>query len=84
MLDKGVPRLGQKLFFNKLNQNNVNYKDKEIGQVTSGTKSPLLNQFIGMALVKTKNIQTGQFIDIDFNNKRKKAKIVSLPFYRKK
>ena len=72
MIDKGVPRQEYNIFMD----------NEKIGQVTSGTKSPLLNQFIGMALININNRKPEEMIYIDIKGKQKKARIVTLPFYQ--
>jgi aminomethyltransferase len=54
-----------------------------IGEVTSGTLSPMLNAGIGMGYIKTAFTEPGQEIRIEIRNKMLKALVVSLPFYRK-
>ena len=73
MVDKGVPRHGYKVLFN----------GNEIGEVTSGGKSPTLNKFIALVLIKRGIVKTGSQIDVLINNKLKKAKIIKTPFYRR-
>jgi aminomethyltransferase len=65
-----IPRHGYKVF-----------KDgKEIGYVTSGTKSPILNKSIGLAYVKIEYAKIGETIDIDIRGTQIKAEIVKTPF----
>jgi aminomethyltransferase len=52
-----------------------------IGEVTSGTLSPMLNSGIGMGYIKTAMTEPGQEIRIEIRNKMIKAVVVSLPFY---
>ncbi|SHH38756.1 glycine cleavage system aminomethyltransferase GcvT [Thermosipho atlanticus] len=71
LIDKGIARHGYKIF----------KEDEEIGYVTSGTYSPTLNKAIGMAMLK-KGIKVGDIVEIEIRNKRVKAEIVKMPFYR--
>lgn len=72
MVDKGVPRHGNKVF-----------KDgQEIGYVTTGAKSPMLNKFVALILIKRGIAKTGDIIEIEIHGKKKKAKIVKTPFYK--
>jgi len=72
MVDKGVPRHGNKVF-----------KDgQEIGYVTTGAKSPMLNKFVALILIKRGVVKTGDIIEIEIHGKMKKAKIVKTPFYK--
>ncbi|WP_324736660.1 glycine cleavage system aminomethyltransferase GcvT [Thermococcus sp. SY098] len=71
MVDRGIPRAGYKV-----------YKDgKEIGEVTSGTMSPLLGIGIGIAFVKPEYAVPGVEIEIEIRGQKKKAVTVSPPFY---
>ncbi|PIR14375.1 MAG: glycine cleavage system protein T, partial [Flavobacteriales bacterium CG11_big_fil_rev_8_21_14_0_20_35_7] len=58
--------------------------DQKIGYVTSGTYSPTLTKSIGLALIDKKFGQIGSEIDIAIRKNKQRAKIVSLPFYKKK
>ena len=53
-----------------------------IGEVTSGTLSPMLNTGIGMGYIKTEMTEPGQEIRIEIRNKMLKAIVVSPPFYK--
>ncbi len=73
MIDKGIPREGYKVFLD----------GKEVGHVTSGTKSPMLNKFCGLVLIKRDlGLKLGDEIQIDIKGKLKKAKLVKTPFYK--
>ncbi len=73
MVDRGVPRAGYTVHLN----------GEEIGFVTSGTKSPMLNKFLGLVLVKRGlGLKTGDEIEVAINGKLKKAKLVKTPFYK--
>ncbi len=73
MVDKGVPRAGYTVHLN----------GKEIGFVTSGTKSPILNKFLGLVLiVRGSGLKIGDEIEININGKLKKARLVKTPFYK--
>jgi aminomethyltransferase len=74
MIDRGIPRHHYEV---------VNEHGEIIGEVTSGTMSPMLKQGIGMAYIKTKYAKTGNEIFIRVRNKDIKALIVTLPFYKK-
>jgi aminomethyltransferase len=74
MLDRGIPRQHYEV---------VNEKGEVIGEVTSGTMSPMLKQGIGMAYVKTGYFEPGKEIFIRIRDKDIKARIVALPFYKK-
>lgn len=80
--------VGKKLVGFKLNDRRVprhGYKIKsedggEIGVVTSGTMSPILEYPIGMGYVQTANSKPGSKIFIDINNKLFEATVVKVPF----
>lgn len=74
MIDKGIPRHGYKLFKG----------DEEIGEVTTGTQSPLTKRNIGLALVKSEYAEIGLELEIEIRNRRLKVKTVETPFYKRK
>lgn len=69
--DRRVPRHGYKIRTSD---------GTEIGEVTSGTMSPILEFPIGMGYVDTEQSKLGNTINIDINNKLFPATIVKLPF----
>jgi len=75
MTERGIPRQHYEV---------VNVQSEIIGEVTSGTMSPMLKQGIGMAYVETPFSHTGSEIYIRIREKDIKAKIVELPFYVKR
>jgi aminomethyltransferase len=75
MIDRGIPRQHYEV---------VDDKGEIIGEVTSGTMSPMMKQGIGMAYLKKGFWKTGTEIFIRIRNKDLKAKIVDLPIYIKK
>jgi aminomethyltransferase len=74
LLDKGVPRTGGSIFS----------ENREIGVVTSGCQSPSMRAGIGLGYVVNRYAQPGQEIEIEVKDREIAAKIVELPFYRKK
>lgn len=74
MLEKGIPRQ---------HYNILDDHSNIIGQVTSGTMSPMLNRGIGMGYIKTEMTNPGQSIWIKIRNKMLRAQVVTLPFYKK-
>ena len=73
MIDKGIPREGYKVILD----------GREVGHVTSGTKSPMLNKFCGLVLIERGlGLKLGDEIQIDIKGKLKKAKLVKTPFYK--
>jgi aminomethyltransferase len=74
MLDRGIPRQHYEVLDNKGNL---------IGEVTSGTMSPMLKKGIGLAYLKKGFWQEGTEIFIRIRNKDLRARVVKLPFYEK-
>lgn len=62
----------------------VMVQDKQVGQVTSGTMSFTLEKSIALALVAEEHAELGTRLEVDFNTKRANAKVVALPFYKRK
>ena len=71
LTERGIPRHGYKI---------VNSADEEIGEVTSGTMSPMLKVGIGMGYVEAKYATPGTEILIKVRNKNLKAEVVKPPF----
>lgn len=69
--DKGIPRQGYEI---------ANVDDEIIGNVTSGTMSPMLKVGIGLGYVKPEFAKVGTEINIKVRNKNLKAEVVKLPF----
>ena len=74
MVDKGIPRQHYKV---------RDAEGNELGEVTSGTMSPMLKIGIGMAYVKPGFTKADSEIFIDVRGKLLKAKVVKTPFYKK-
>ena len=74
LVERGIARSDYKVFLN----------GKEIGFVTTGYLSPTLEKNIGQALVDRKAVEGADELEIQIRNKLVKAKIVKLPFYRKR
>ena len=71
MVDRGIPRHGYEL---------VNADGEKIGEVTSGTMSPMRKIGIGMGYVKPEFAKAGTDIFIKVRNKNLKAQVVKAPF----
>ena len=54
-----------------------------IGVVTSGTKSPTLGSFIGMAYVEAAQARPGTTVAVEVRGRRLAAHVVERPFYRR-
>lgn len=74
LYDKGIPRSGGTIFS----------ESREIGTTTSGNYSPHRRKDIGLGYVLTRYSQPGQEIEIEVKDQEIAAKIVELPFYRRK
>ena len=74
MIDRGIPRQHYEV---------VNSAGKLIGEVTSGTMSPMMKQGIGMAYLEKGYWKTDTEIFIRIRNKDLKARIVNMPIYKK-
>jgi aminomethyltransferase len=73
MDEPGVPRHGQ----------TVHQGEVEVGAITSGTKSPTLGTFIGLAYVAREQSTVGQRLTVDVRGRRHAAHVVRKPFYRR-
>lgn len=69
--EKGIPRSHYAI---------TNATGQKIGEVTSGTISPVLNQGIGMGYVPAELAKPGSEVFINIRDKNLKAQIVKLPF----
>ena len=74
MIDRGIPRQHYEV---------VNEKGEIIGEVTSGTMSPMMKQGIGMAYLMQGYWKADSEIFIRIRNKDLKARVVNLPIYIK-
>jgi len=75
--DKGVMRSHQKIYLSDQNTG------ESIGEITSGSFSPSLNNSIGLARVSAKlkeDLKTQGYCFVEIRNKLLKAKIVKIPF----
>ena len=57
--------------------------DERVGEVTSGTKSPTLDSFIGLAYVSGEPATPGTALAVEMRGKRLAARVVARPFYRR-
>jgi glycine cleavage system T protein (aminomethyltransferase) len=72
MIDRGIPRQHYEVF---------DVSGNRIGEVTSGTMSPMLKQGIGMGYLAKGFWKPETEIIIRIRNKDLKARVVNLPFY---
>ncbi len=73
MVDKGIPRQHYEI---------CDAEGNTIGEVTSGTMSPMLKIGIGMGYIKTGFNKFDSEVYIKVRNKLLKAQVVKLPFYK--
>ncbi len=73
MIDRGIPRHGYPI---------VDASGAAVGEVTSGTMSPSINEAIGLAYVPTAMAAPGSSVWVEVRGKALKAEVVSLPFYQ--
>lgn len=73
MIDRGIPRQHYEV---------VNAEGEVIGEVTSGTMSPMMKKGIGMAYLNKGYWKKETEIFIKVRNKQLKAKVVTLPIYK--
>ncbi|NMC66754.1 MAG: glycine cleavage system aminomethyltransferase GcvT [Spirochaetales bacterium] len=71
MIDKGVPRSGYKVFKN----------GKEIGFITTGSYSPMLDKNVALALIES-SLKLNDEVEVEIHGKLKKAILVKTPFYK--
>ena len=71
MVDRGIPRHGYEL---------VNADGEKIGEVTSGTMSPMRKIGIGMGYIQTAYATPGTEVFIDVRGRKLKAMVVKPPF----
>ena len=71
MLDKGIARNGYSI---------LDYEENIIGNVTSGTISPSLNEAIGLGYVSIDNAKIGTKINIQIRKKVVEAEVTKFPF----
>lgn len=74
MIDRGIPRHGFEILSG----------GKSAGITTSGTFSPTLDKNVGMALLEPSLTTSGTEIEVLIRNRPLRARIVPMPFYKKK
>jgi len=74
MLERGVPREGYI----------VKAGDLEAGWVSSGSYSPTLDIFIGLAFLDPKVVKEDRELTLVIRNRSYRARVTKLPFYRRK
>ena len=74
LLDRGVLREGYR----------VHLEGADIGFVSSGTYSPTLKKSIGMSFLPPESTLLGTEVDVIIREKAHRARVVKMPFYRRK
>jgi len=73
MMDKGIPRTHYEVYA----------AEGKIGEITTGMPSPTLKKNLGLALIEHEFAKLGNEVEVDIRGKRRKAKIVKTPFYKR-
>ncbi len=73
LLEKAVPRHDMKVFAH----------NREIGVITSGNLSPILQKGIGFAYVNPAYAKPGTAFEVEIRSRRVPAQVVAPPFYKK-
>jgi len=73
MLERGIPRQHYPI---------LDYDGSTIGEVTSGTMSPMLKKGIGMGYVEPAHAKKDSEIRIGVRNKQLAARVIRPPFYK--
>ncbi|MDT7042449.1 glycine cleavage system aminomethyltransferase GcvT [Candidatus Nitronereus thalassa] len=73
LLEKAVPRHGMKLLADGM----------EIGEISSGNLSPILQKGIGLGYVLPAYAELGTRIEVEIRGRRVPAQVVKFPFYKK-
>jgi aminomethyltransferase len=74
MVDRGIARHGYDAYVG----------DSKAGVVTSGTQTPYLKKAIGMAYLPIAHTAAGSEFDVDIRGRRARARVVAMPFYKRK
>ena len=74
MIDAGIAREGYPVISG----------GEKSGTVTSGGYAPSLDKSIGMAYVPVENSDTGSSLSVEIRGRRREARVVATPFYKKK
>jgi len=72
MTDQGIPRPGFEIH---------SATGEKIGQITSGTFSPLLKCGVGMGYVQTAHAQEGALVKVDIRGRMTEGKMEAFPLY---
>lgn len=83
--DKNKTRIGLKIVDRGIvrEDSEILFEDKQIGITTSGTFLPYLNGAYAMAIVDKEYSKVGNIVECIVRNRKIKAEIISLPFYKR-
>ncbi|MBX5448906.1 glycine cleavage system aminomethyltransferase GcvT [Thermogemmatispora sp.] len=86
MLERRVPRGGYTIYDSDHDGASGSTGDNQraIGVVTSGAPSPTLNKSIGMGYVEASRAVPEQLVQVEIGNRRLAARLVALPFYKRR
>jgi aminomethyltransferase len=73
IVERGIPRDGYR----------IEKDGRDVGYITSGAYSPTFKKGLAMALLQTEAARLDNEVDVIIRDKKVKAKIVKLPFYKK-
>ncbi len=73
MVDRGIARHGYVVWIG----------DDKAGVVTSGTQTPFLKKAIGLAYLPVAHTAPGSEFDVEIRGRRSRARVVTLPFYKR-
>jgi aminomethyltransferase len=74
LMEPGIARHGYDVFVS----------GARVGTVTSGTQTPFLKKAIGMAYLPIDQTETGSEFDVDIRGRRARARVVPMPFYKRR
>ncbi|MCQ4086235.1 glycine cleavage system aminomethyltransferase GcvT [Saccharibacillus sp. JS10] len=72
MIDRGIARSHYPVFA----------RERQIGEVTTGTQSPTLKRNLALALIDTEFAPIGTQVEVEIRGKKLKAEVVKAPFYK--
>jgi aminomethyltransferase len=75
LLERGIPRHGYAVYHEEGNA--------RLGELTSGTQSPMTKDSIGIAYVKSSHSQIGTKLRVDIRGNLVLAEVVATPFYKR-
>ena len=77
MVDRGIPRSHYPLYAGP------GEGGEQIGEVTTGTRSPSLKRDLGLALVNAEYVEPGTELFVEIRGKKLRAVVIGIPFYKR-